>query len=228
MKNNILQHKINHIKTWFIKNVVQNSKKTSMKQLTLILIMTMSFNLSTFSQTEKLLPESKKVKTAYDNLIMNPQNKEIQKRYINDFPDNADVFKQVFHSPTFDQLYMDCHLYIYKFAELSKDFPSLVGDKLINLCIGLKEWDADAIGHIQHVTMGFANSNYSDFIGQIEKLDNQDLKTLATFLADVENHSAYGDYQKFMEKLKLNNETEIFELFKSAKETRMSQKDHGF
>jgi len=64
--------------------------------------MAMSYSLSTFSQTEELLPESKKVKAAYENLLMNPDNKEVQKRYINDFPDNAEVFKQVFHSPTFD------------------------------------------------------------------------------------------------------------------------------
>jgi len=123
---------------------------------------------------------------------------------------------------------MDCHLYIFKFADLSKDFLDLVGDKLINLCIGLKKWDADAIGHIQHVTMGYANSNYSDFIGLIKKLDNQDLKTLATFLADVENHSAYSDYQNFIDKLKINKETELVDLFKKVKEIRISQKDHGF
>ena len=188
----------------------------------------MSSNLPTFSQTEKLLPESKKVKTAYDNLVQNPENKEIQKRYINDFPDNADIFKQVFHSPTFDQLYMDCHLYIFKLAELSKNFPGLVGDKLINLCVGLKKWDADAIGHVQHVTMKYANSNYPDFISLIRKLDNKNLNTLVTFLADVENHSVYGDYKDFMSKMKKNNETELTELFTKAKYKRISQKDHGF
>ena len=187
-----------------------------------------SFNLSTFSQTDKLLHEAQIIKSAYDNLLKNLDNKELQKRYIVDFPDNADIFKRVFQSPTFDQLYMDSHLYIFKLAELSKNYPELVGDKLIGLCIGLKKWDADAIGHIQHVTMGYANSNYSDFIGLIKKLNNQDLDTLATFLADVENHSAYGDYQEFMNKLKTNNETGLFDLYKKAKDTRISQKDHGF
>ena len=199
-----------------------------MKHLTLILMILVSFNLSTYSQTDKLINEAQIIKTAYDNLLKNPDNKELQKRYIVDFPDNADIFKQVFQSPTFDQLYMDSHLYILKLAELSKKFPDLVGDKLIRICIGLKKWDADAIGHIQHVTMGYANSNYSDFIGLIKKLNHKDLNTLATFLADVENHSAYGDYQDFMEKLKTNNETGLYDLFKKAKDIRISQKDHGF
>lgn len=199
-----------------------------MKHLKLILIILVSFNLSTYSQTDKLLPEAQTIKTAYDNLLKNPDNKELQKRYIVDFPDNSEIFKKVFQSPTFNQLYMDSHLYIFKLAELSKNFPELVGDKLIRLSIGLKKWEADAIGHIQHVTMGYANSNYSDFIGLIKKLNNRDLNTLATFLADVENHSAYGDYQDFMNKLKTNKETGLFDLFKKAKDTRISQKDHGF
>ncbi|RXQ91025.1 hypothetical protein EO244_13050 [Ancylomarina salipaludis] len=199
-----------------------------MKHLKLILIFIVSFNLSTYSQTDKLLSESQTIKTSYDNLLKNLDNKEFQKRYIVDFPDNIEIFKKVFQSPTFDQLYMDSHLYIFKLAELSKNFSDLVGDKLIRLCIGLKKWDADAIGHIQHVTMGYANSNYSDFIGLIKKLNNQDLNTLVTFLADVENHSAYGDYQGFMNKLKTNMETELFDSFKKAKELRISQKDHGF
>jgi hypothetical protein len=203
-------------------------KKTTMKHLLSTFIIVMSFNLSIFSQTDKLIPAAKAVKLAYDNLIKNPDNKEIQKRYIIDFPDNAEVFKQVFHSSTFDQLYEDSHLYIFKLAELSKNFPDFVGDKLIRLCIGLKKWDADAIGHIQHVTMGYANSNYYDFIGLIKKLNKQDLNTLVTFLADVENHSAYGDYQKFMDKLKSNNEAGLFDLFENAKETKNSQNDHGF
>jgi hypothetical protein len=199
-----------------------------MKHLILVFIIVMSFNLSTFSQTDKLVPAAKRVKQAYENLIKNPDNKETQKRYIIDFPENADVFKQVFQSSTFDQLYKDSHLYIFKLAELSENFPDLVGGKLIRLCIGFKKWDADAIGHIQHVTMGYANSNYSDFMGLIKKLNKQDLNTLVTFLADVENHSAYGDYQKFMDKLKSNNEAVLFDLFENAKETKNSQNDHGF
>jgi len=197
-----------------------------MKRLKLILMLMLSIHLTMYSQTEKLIPESQTIKIAYDNLLKNPTDKDLQKRYISVFPDNADLFKHVFQSPTFDQLYKGSHLYIFKLAEISTDYPDLVGTKLIKLCIGLKKWDADAIGYIQHVTMEYANSNYSDFIGLIKTLKKQDLKTLTTFLADVENHSAYGEYQEFLEKLKSNKETELFDLFKSAKETRIRQKDN--
>ena len=225
-----MNRKFRHFKPLLFdyQTVEQIVKKKTMKHLKLILIILVSFNLSTYSQTDKLLPETQIIKTAYDNLLKNPDNKELQERYIFDFPDNPEIFRKVFQSPTFDQLYMDSHIYIFKLAELSKKNPDLVGDKLIRLCIGLKKWDADAIGHIQHVTMGYSNSNYSAFIGLIKKLNNQDLNTLATFLADVENHSAYEDYQEFMDKLKTNKETGLFNLFKKAKDTRISQKDHGY
>ena len=42
------------------------------------------------------------------------------------------------NSPTFDQLYSDSHLYVFKLAELSEHFPDLVGGNLIRLCVGLK------------------------------------------------------------------------------------------
>lgn len=203
-------------------------KQSIMKQIKLILLGLVIFNLTVNSQTGKLIPEAQTIKTDYENLLKNPDNNDLQKRYIKDFPDNADDFKRIFHSPSFDQLYMDSHLYIFKLAELSKNFPDLVGNKLIRLCIGLKKWDADAIGHIQHVTMGYSNSYYSDFIGLIKKINNVDLINLVTFLADVENHSTYGYYQDFMDKLKTNNEIELFDLFKKAKDTRISQKEHRF
>ena len=199
-----------------------------MKQIMLILLGLVIFNLTVSSQTDKLMPEAQTIKSDYENLLKNPDNKDLQKRYINDFPNSADDFKRIFHSPTFDQLYMDSHMYIFKLNELSKNYSDLVGEKLIGLCIGLKKWDADAIGHIQHTTIGYANANYSDFVRLIKKISLEDLNTLVTFLADVENHSAYGYYQDFMDKLKLNNETELFDLFKKAKEKRINQKDHGF
>jgi len=191
-----------------------------------MLIISAGLSLFTFSQNDRLIPEAQTTKAAYEDLLKNPDNKEIQERYINDFPDNADAFKRVFHSPTFDQLYADSHLYVIKLVELSKNFPDKVGDKLIRLCIGLGKWDADAIAYIQHATMGYANSNYNDFVGLIKQLSNQDLNDLTTFLADVENHSAYEYYQDFMDRLETNSEAGLYDFFKSAKENRISQKDH--
>jgi hypothetical protein len=199
-----------------------------MKRIWLALIILMSMSFASFSQTNNLIPKAQKIKAAYEDLLNDPENLELQLRYINDFPENADIFKQVFHSPKFDQLYSDSYIYIEKLSELSNTWPDIVGNKLITICIGLKSWDADAIGHIQHATMGFANLHYANFIEIIKSLNEQDLNTLVAFLADTENHSKYYDFQKFTNKLKQQNEVKLYELFKSAKEKRIEQKDHAF
>lgn len=195
-----------------------------MKRNVLIIIFMCIYSLG-FSQTNNLTDEARKVKNTYENLKRNPNSMELQKKYIEIFPENVETFKRVFCSETFDQLYKDNHSYISEFSRLSIDFSDLVGNKLIKLCVGIKKWEADAIGDIQHITMEYANSNYNDFVKKTHLLNKNDL---ITFLADVENHSAYRLYQEFMGKLEEHNEPELFTKFKEAKEERISKKDHGF
>lgn len=197
-----------------------------MRHLKLILILLFGINLTTYSQTDKLIPKAQTIKTAYDDLLKNPGNMDLQKRYVMVFPDNADVFKQVFDSPTFDQLYADSHLFIFELFELSKSYPDLVGEKLITLSIGLKKYEADAISFIQHETMRYSYSYYSDFIRLIKKLSKKDLNTLATFLADVEAHDAYIEYKVFLDLLESNKENGLLKLFKHVKNKRISKKNH--
>jgi hypothetical protein len=92
----------------------------------------------------------------------------------------------------------------------------------------LKKWDADAIGNIQHVTIGYANSNYDAFIEIVSGLESQELNELAKFLADVENHSVYTEYTDFMSKLEQNGEQTVCNVFMKAKEDRISRKDHAY
>jgi tetratricopeptide (TPR) repeat protein len=179
-------------------------------------------------QGNNLISEAREIATAYAQLQENPSSKELQKKYVDIFPDDADIFKKVFDPPTFDQLYSDSHLYIYKLADLSESYADEVGRKLVTLCVELKKWDADAIGYIQHVTIGYANSHYDNFMGIIKGLKQQDLGILATFLADVENHSAYTEYTDFQKKLETNGEQTVYDVFKKAKEDRIKRNDHGF
>jgi hypothetical protein len=190
------------------------------------------FNESTtkdgFLHSNEWLPETQKIKATFEQLHEEPDSKQIQKKYVEIFPDDAVIFKKVFDSPKFDQLYTVSHTFIYKLAELSESYPDEVGRKLVTLCVGLKEWDADAIGYIQHVTIGYANSHYDRFMEIIKGLKPQDLDILATFLADVENHSAYQEYSDFQKKLQANGEQTVYDVFKKAKEDRINRNDHAF
>lgn len=198
--------------------------------ISVLMLLISSFQSGTKEQTEgnKLIPEAQKIKTAFEQLDKEPDSKEIQKKYIEIFPDDSDIFKKVFDSPKFDQLYKDSHIFIFKLAELSESNPDEVGQKLVKLCIGFKKWDADAIGYVQHVTISYANSHYNNFMKIIKGLKQQNLVILATFLADVENHSAYKEYSIFQKKLEANGEQYLYNMFDNAKKDRISRKDHGF
>lgn len=136
-----------------------------MKRIILTSLFTF-ITLSGFSQTENLIPEAKEIKLAFENLEKNPQSSTYQETYFNVFPDKADLFRKVFASPKFDQLY-DGHLYIFQLNDLSQKYPEKIGSKLIGLCVGLKKWEVDAVGYIQNVTMEFANKNYKNFVSLV-------------------------------------------------------------
>ena len=196
----------------------------TMKHLILILIIVLSFINKGFSQNDKLIPEALVIKTAFDKLQHDPKSAELQKRYIDLFPDNSMIFKKIFCSPTFDQLYHNSYLYIDELKDLWDFYPDVIGFKLIRLCIGFKKWDVDAIGNIQSLTVDYANSHIDLFITKIKQLDNKEQNTLITFLADVENHSAYKIYQSLIDNLKNKNESDLVSRFEKAREKRKSEK----
>lgn len=180
------------------------------------------------SQGNDLLTQAKEINITYEQLQKKPDSKELQKKFVDEFPEDVELFKQIYHPPTFDQLYSVSHLHIFKLAELSDTFPDEIGRKIVTLCVGLKEWDADAIGHVQHVTIGYANSHYDTFMEIISGLDVFELDLLATFLADVENHAVYSDYTDFLKKLEANGEQTVYDVFKRAKDDRIAGKTMPF
>jgi hypothetical protein len=195
-----------------------------MKHLILILILLLSFNYSGYSQNDKLIPEALAIKMAFDNLQKDSNSIELQKKYIDLFPDNEVIFKKVFASPNFDQLYMQSDLYIFKLSKIWDNDPELIGDKLIKLSIGFKYWDADAIGYIQHLSIDFANSHLSIFTKQVINLTSKEQDILITFLADVENHRVYKSYQKLIDQLIEINQNALADKFEKARIIRVKQK----
>jgi hypothetical protein len=199
-----------------------------MKHFIIILIIVLGFNKLSLSQTEKLIPEALAIKTAYNKLQDHPDSAELQKKYIDLFPDNSTVFRNVFQTLNFDQLYNNSNLYIYKLRDIWDRQPDLIGYKLIRLCIGFKSWEADAIGYIQDLTVEYANAHIRIFITKVNHLSNDDQNALITFLADVENHSDYKSYQSLIDNLKKNDQTDLAVKFEKARELRKSKNDHGF
>ncbi|MEI6091765.1 MAG: hypothetical protein WCR42_15015 [bacterium] len=195
-----------------------------MKRLILILILVLSFNYSGYSQNDKLIPKALAIKIAFENLQKDSNSIELQKKYIDLFPDNEVIFKKIFASPTFDQLYMQSDSYIFKLSKIWDNDPVLIGAKLIRLCIGFKYWEADAIGYIQNISIDFANSHLPIFTKLVENLTSMEQDILITFLADVENHKAYECYQKLIDHLIEINQNDLADKFEKARTVRVKQK----
>jgi hypothetical protein len=197
-----------------------------MKHLFFILLIVSGINATASSQNNKLIPEALRLKTAFDQLQNDPKSVELQKNYIDLFPDNSVIFKKVFAAPELDQLYDHYPQCIYKLKDVWDNYPELVGSKLIQLSIGLKKWDADAIGLVQKLTVDYANTHMDVFLNKVKQLDEQGKNTLITFLADVENHNAYKRYQDLIDNLKNKHESDLAISFEKARELRKSLKSH--
>jgi hypothetical protein len=149
---------------------------------------------------QPLSADSKNVKAAYEELVKHPDSKQKQLAYLKAFPENKKHFLEVFGAADFGQLYKDSHEYITAFFELSKKHPAAVIDKSINIGKDLI-WDADAVGDLQHSIVEMGNEHTSTFATKVNALTALQQKNLTKFLADVENHKAYPEYQALIDAL---------------------------
>jgi len=196
-----------------------------MKQIFSLFILLHSFSAKAQISEEEVKIYSVKLSIALIDLDHYSNSIELRENYIRKFPGDALMFRNIFDSPS-DHLYSESHKYIFKLSELWEISPKLVGKKLIRLCVELEEWEADAVGYIQHVTMQYANEKYSHFVTFIKQLNATDITTLITFLADVENHKDYLYYHQIITKLKTDGEHQIAKEFEIAREKRIKLNHH--
>lgn len=157
-------------------------------------------SMQNLSFCQPLSADSKNVKAAYDELAKHADSKQKQLAYLKAFPENKKQFLEVFGAADFGQLYKGSHEYITAFFELSKKHPAAVIDKSINIGKDLI-WDADAVGDLQHSIVEMGNEHTSTFARKVNALTAQQRNNLAKFLADVENHKTYPEYQALIDAL---------------------------
>jgi hypothetical protein len=176
-----------------------------------------------YSQT--LIAEALKVKTAYDNLSADTNSGKLQQVYITSFPSNTNSFLKVFQTEKFDQLYMDSYKYIDVFEKCATNFPAEVIDKCVDIGKNLV-WDADAVGQLQHISVNLAVSHTAIYVTKYKTLSSKEQSSLINFYADVENHSAYPEYQELINKLNLIGENNIAKDLETARTIRKRKRDH--
>jgi hypothetical protein len=169
---------------------------------------------------QTLSPNSEKIKKAYDQLKVNDSSETLQLNYISAFPNSKEEFLAIFNPDDHKQLSNVSDQYLDMLLVLGDKYPTKVLRKSMNIGKRLK-WDADAIGYLQHLIVDVANKHPNVFIEQIDRLHENEKTSLIRFLADVENHRAYPEYQDLIDKLNAAKQNTISKMFIQARKERM-------
>lgn len=176
------------------------------------------------SDAQTLIEEAQKVKDTYSKLSEDPNSKDLQKEYLDVFPKTRELFLKIFNPIQFDQLYGDSFKYISILKSVWNNYPDQVADLLINLCKDLEK-DVDAISFLQHLTTKFAADKTGMFYTHFSEISTDEQVRLIAFLANVEDHSAYKDYQKLIDNLKSAGNNKLAKMFIKARKNRPNKKE---
>jgi len=157
--------------------------------------------------------------------VENNKGPEAEKEYLNAFPTTFEKFKQMFYGNNLDELYDTHSDHLTLLQRLSAKYP----EKVLSIWMGVAtngHWDADAIGILQHQLAEYGARNTKELAtALLSKPKNQRL-SIIRFMADVENHYVYQEYQTIMKNLKASGYSELYRDFDAAKKDRMKKPDH--
>ena len=189
----------------------------------LLLLPSLLFSQGLISQENGLNSNSIKVVEAYKLIQNSPNDSIVQLNYIKCFPNNWKIFLSVFQPKDLSQLYRSSNQYICILDSLRASFPRQIGELLINL--GSKaHWEADATGAIQRILAKYASENTILFSELLNKKPKSNRKNIITFLADVESHSSYKEYQDIIDHLIKLKQGNLARKFEVARQLRIQQK----
>ena len=188
----------------------------------LIIVFFLMFSKA-YSQT--LIPAATKVRSAFEKLSADINSKKLQRDYITAFPADTKTFLSVFQTENFDQLYKRSDTYIFALEKCAGTFPTEVISKCVDVGRSLV-WDADAVGYLQDISINLATRHLRIFIVKFKTLTKTEQDSLIAFYADVENYSAYPEYQELSDRLVGAGEKDIAKRFEVARTKRMKQEDH--
>jgi hypothetical protein len=151
-----------------------------------------------------------------------PDHRTAQMRYLEAFPKTYKEYLQFFD---LGQPLADGHEYVDAISPLAENYELPVGTILVNLSQDA-HYDADAPAYLQNATAEYAAHHTKTFVSLLKRLPSANEANLITFLADVENHSAYPQYQLIVDHLKALGETALADKFELAR-TKRKRQPHG-
>lgn len=169
-----------------------------------------------FQNSNSAQPEAQKLANALADLQRTPEDPTVQQTYLDAFPHDYKSFLQLFD---YGGVLSDGHAYIQRLRTLSKTHELEVGRLLVQLSKDA-HYEADAPSYLQHVTAAYGSEHPATFAALLKKLSPEDRGKLITFLADVEVHSSYLDYQNIVKELRARHEIELARQFELARQKR--------
>ncbi|QIL76141.1 hypothetical protein [Hymenobacter sp. HDW8] len=173
----------------------------------------------------RLSEEARQVQAAYKRFKKEPASLQVQQRFVVAFPASQAAFIRVFHPADFGQLYASSDKYIQTLQQVGSNYPKEVLHKCLIISKDLV-WDADATGFLQHATARMGAAHPRIFMQEARQLSLVEQTKLFRFLADVENHNQYPEYQLLMKQLSEIGATDLTQMMRQAKEQRVKQKGH--
>ena len=175
--------------------------------------------------SQTLHPDAMKIKTAFEKLSLDTNKKKLQKKFVADFPSDAQTFLDIFLPEKLDQLYSESYRYLEMLKRCAMTLPKTVIGKCMDIGKGLV-WDADAVGHMQKIIVELSGDHLKLFLQKFRTLSNEEQNRLINFYADVENHNAYSIYQDLIDKLNAAGKTDISVKLEVARTDRKNRPGH--
>jgi predicted glycoside hydrolase/deacetylase ChbG (UPF0249 family) len=179
-------------------------------------------SLSVCAQEKQLSPRAQELTRALAALHSKPDDPMTQEQYLQAFPHDYKTFLDLFD---LDHELYDGHDYIDVLPSLARNHDTQVGTLLVGLSKDAHK-EADAPTYLQLATAAYGSQHTKSFANLLKQLPTEKENHLITFMADVENHRAYAEYQGIIDHLKGLEEQDLANKFEEARKKK-EQRPHG-
>lgn len=175
---------------------------------------------SVCAQEKQLSPRAQELTRALAALHRKPDDPMTQEHYLQTFPHDYKTFLDLFDLD--HELYDGGYDYIDVLPSLARNHDTKVGKLLVGLSKDA-HYEADAPSYLQHTTAAYGSQHTKSFAKLLKQLPTVKQDHLITFLADVENHHGYPEYESIIDHLKGLEEQDLANKFEEARRKREQQ-----
>ena len=189
---------------------------------TICLLLVGFFCQSSHAQGGPPSPRAQNLRMAWVELQKKPDDSITQEEYLTVFPHDYKSFLKLFGLNR--ELYDDGYEYVAILPTLATRRERQVGTLLVQLCEDA-QYDADAPSYLQHAMAAYGTQHTQMFVTLLKRLPPGKQAHVIAFLADVENPTAYPEYQSIIDRLKMLGDSDVARKFEIAREKR--SRSHG-